>query len=382
MFIPLRTDSPLRSTPYANWVLIAANVLVYFITATHPQGWDQPFTLQPHSPALYQFFTYQFLHGGALHIAGNMLFLFIFGNSVNDKMGNIGYVAFYLAGGIVAGIFYTIFDQRGVPMLGASGAIAAVTGAYLILFPRALVTIVYFFFFIGRIELPSLWVIAAYFAMDVFANFGEDGVAHMAHIGGTIFGCAVCFCLVVTQLLPRDQWDMWALIQRWNKRRQYRDLVSRGYNPFDYTEAQREGNRKADDPNFARAQEIRERINAAMGSRNVEVAADLYVQMVQLDPTQVLARQNQMDVATQLHHQNRYAEAAEAYEKFLRSYPKSDRSELVELTLGILYSRYLHQYEKAKLHLAKAIDRLHEGREMDIAREEMREVQSHVGGTI
>jgi membrane associated rhomboid family serine protease len=382
MFIPLSTDSPLRSNPYMNWSLIAANVLVFFVTALHDPEWVQNYTLQPHSPALLQFFTYQFLHAGILHIAGNMLFLYIFGNGVNDKMGHLGYLAFYLAGGIIAGVVYTIGDQRGAPMLGASGAIAAVTGAYLILFPRALITIVYFFFFIGRIELPSLWVIAAYFAMDLFGNFGhQDNVAHLAHIGGTVFGCSVCFGLVATHLLPRDQWDMWALIQRWNKRRQYRDLVSKGFNPFDYTDAMKAGNKKADDPNTAVVLDLRQRLNAAMSSRNVEVAADLYVQMIQLDASQVLSRQNQMDVATQLHHAGRYPEAAEAYEKLLRSYP-NERSELVELTLGILYSRYLQQYDKAKQHLAKAIDRLHEGREMDIAKDEMQAVQSRLTGTI
>jgi membrane associated rhomboid family serine protease len=379
MFLPLRTDSPLKSTPYVNWLLIIVNVLVYMITATHPPQWSQAFALQPNTPSVIQFITYQFLHGSVMHVGGNMLFLYIFGNSVNDKMGNIGYLAFYLAGGVVAALFYTLTEHNGTPMIGASGAISAVTGAYLILFPRSMVTIIYFFFFIGKYELQSLWFILAFFVLDLMNSSGQDGVAHMAHIGGTIFGCIVCLVLVVTHLLPRDQWDVWALIQRWNKRRQYRDLVSRGFNPFDYTQTMRENNRKADDPNTARALELREKLNAAIGLRNMEVAADFYVQMIQLDPTQVLSRQNQMDVATQLHHSNRQAEAAEAYEKLLRTYPNTDRRELVELTVGILYSR-LRQFDKARQHLATAIDRLHEGREMEIAREEMRAVQSHVPG--
>jgi len=379
MFLPLRTDSPLRSTPYMNWLIIAANVLVFFFTSTHPQGWDDACALSPRSLSLHQFLTYQFLHAGAMHVGGNMLFLYIFGNSVNDRMGHIGYLAFYLAGGVIAGICYTLTEQSGAPMVGASGAIAAVTGAYLILFPQSMVTILYFFFFIGKYEIQSLWFIAAFFVLDVFGGLsGNDNVAHMAHIGGTLFGSLTCFVLVVVHLLPRSQWDVWALIQRWNKRRQYRDMVSRGYNPFDYTEAMKANNRKADDPNFTRVQEIRERLNAAIGMRNLEAAADLYVQMVQLDPTQVLSRQNQLDVGTQLHHASRYAEAAEAYEKLLRSYPNTERSEQVELMVGLLYARYLNQFDKAKQHLAKAIDRLHEGREMEIAREEMRIVESHL----
>jgi membrane associated rhomboid family serine protease len=374
--LPLRTDSPLRSTPYMNWLIILANVLVFAATATHPDGWDHAFALQPRTPTLFQFISYQFLHAGFLHIIGNMLFLFIFGNNVNDKMGNLGYLAFYIAGGIVAGVCYAATEQRGTPMVGASGAIAAVTGAYLILFPRSMVTVIYWFYLIGKYEIQSLWFILAFFALDVFGNFAnQDNVAHMAHIGGTVFGSVVCLGLVVSHLLPRDQWDVWALIQRWNKRRQYRDLVSRGYNPFDYTQSARAENQKADDPNAERVQDLRERINAAFAARNIEVAAELYVQMVSLDPAQLLSRQNQLDVANQLYHNNRYVPAAEAYEKLLKSYPNIERYEQIELMVGILYSRYLNQFEKAKQHLGKAIARLHEGKEMDLARDELRVVE-------
>ena len=361
-----------------NWALIAANILVFAATNVQPE-WKQQFALHPVHPLLLEFFTYQFLHEGWMHIIGNMLFLYIFGNNVNDKMGHIGYLAFYLAGGIIAGICYMLTEQSGAPIIGASGAIAAVTGAYLILFPQSMVTIFYWFIFFGRVEVQSLWFIAAFFAMDVFGNFaGQDGVAHTAHIGGTIFGSAVCLVLVATHLLPRDQWDVWALIQRWNKRRQYRDLVSKGYNPFDYSQSMKEDNRKADDPNFAKIMDLRERINAAIGIRQIAVAADLYVQLMLIDNTQVLSRQAQLDVATQLHHDSRYAQAAEAYEKLLRSYPNLERSEQIELMVGILYARYIHNYVRAKEHLSRAINRLHEGREMDLAKEELGIVESQL----
>jgi membrane associated rhomboid family serine protease len=364
-----------------NYLLIAANVVVFAITAVHPE-WAGLMDLEPRTPTILAFITYQFVHANITHIAGNMLFLYIFGNNVNDKMGHIGYVAFYLAGGIVAGICYTLTQQSGAPIVGASGAIAAVTGAYLILFPRSMITIVYWFIFIGRYEIQSLWFILAFFCLDVFGNFaGQDNVAHMAHIGGTIFGASVCLALVVTHLLPRDQWDVWALVQRWNKRRQYRDLVSKGYNPFDYAEGGREPGRdgpRRENPYAAQVQDLREKINAAIGQRQVEVAANLYVEMMQYDNTQTLSRQAQLDVATQLHHDNRHAQAAEAYEKLLRVYPKFERVEQIELIVGLLYSRYLHRYDKAKLHLLKAIERLHDGREMQLAREELAVVESNL----
>jgi membrane associated rhomboid family serine protease len=354
-----------------NYVLIALNVVAFAATAIMP-AWGDVFALHPHAPKLYEFFSYQFVHANFMHIGGNMLFLFIFGNNVNDKMGNLGYAAFYLAGGIIAGICYMLTEQAGNPIVGASGAIAAVTGAYLILFPHSLVTLFYWFIFPGRIEIQSLWFIAAFFAMDLFGNFaGQDGVAHTAHIGGTLFGSSVCLALVATHLLPRDQWDVWALISRWNKRRQYRDLVSRGFNPFDYTQSQRSTNQKMDDPTFAKAHALRERINGALTARQMPVAAELYLQLVQLDSGQVMSRQGQLDIATQLHHDGRYAQAAEAYEKLLKAYPNVERGEQIELMVGILYSRYLRNPERAKVHLTRVISRLHEGREAALAREEL-----------
>src|SRR5579864_139731 len=226
MIIPLGTDSRLRHTPYMNWALIGANVLIFVVwqhlraDASGHVALDMSdinprcaiYYLSPVFPRLSQFVSYAFFHAGWLHLIGNMLFLYIFGNNVNDKMGHVGYLAFYLAGGIFAGIAYVLLQGTGHPVLGASGAIAAVTGAYLVLFPRSNVTIFYFWYFFGRYEIPGFWFILFFFAQDVFLNFaGNSSVAHVAHIGGTIFGFAVCFALLAVQLLPRDQFDIVAL---------------------------------------------------------------------------------------------------------------------------------------------------------------------------
>ena len=378
-FLPIRTDSPLRSTPYTNWLLIAANLAMFAATTFDPSLTGR-LELSPRFPLLYEFLTYQFLHAGLLHVGGNMLFLYIFGNNVNDKMGNLGYLAFYLAGGVVAGAAYVMTEQGPAPIIGASGSIAAVTGAYLILFPRSHVSIFYWFLFLGRFELQALWFIALFFAQDVLLSHGgQDQVAHMAHIGGTVFGTLVCLALLVPQLLPRDQFDVWALIQRWNKRRQYRDLVAKGYNPFDYTHAP--GGRGRAPVIDGRVTELREQITAALGRHEVETAADLYVQVKVIDPAQVLSRQAQQDVATQLHQAGRYAQAAEAYESLLRTYPKLDRADQIELMLGVLYARYLHNYDKARAHLTAVAGRSHGGRELDMARDELAAIDAAQAAT-
>jgi membrane associated rhomboid family serine protease len=138
-----------------------------------------------------------FMHGGLLHIAGNMLFLWIFGNNVEDSMGRVKFVAFYLLGGLAATLLQTVTDPNSmVPNLGASGAIAGVLGGYALLYPRArVVTLIFIVFFVTVIELPALLVLGSWFVLELLASGqasggASGGVAHFAHIGGFLFGLA------------------------------------------------------------------------------------------------------------------------------------------------------------------------------------------------
>jgi len=354
-----------------NWLIILANMVVFGAQSVYGPAFNH-FELSPRQPQLIQFFTYQFMHGSPMHIAGNMLFLYIFGNNVNDKMGQLGYLAFYLAGGIFAGICYVLTQHGAAPVLGASGAVAAITGAYLVLFPRSYVTIVYFFFFIGMFELQSMWFILMFFGMDIILSGTGDTVAHMAHIGGTIFGSSICLLMLIPQLLPRDQFDVWALIQRWNKRRQYRDLVAGGFDPFSHVV---QGRKRIPDAVLQEVQMLRAQISESLAKRDVATAADIYLRLKSVDPEQVMSKQAQMDIATHFHHEGKYAQAAEAYEQLLKTYSSIDRVEQVELMVGLIYARYLNQYDRAKQHLQKAIARLHEGKEMELARQELSTVE-------
>ena len=142
-------------------------------------------------------FVSMFLHGGWLHIGGNMLFLWIFGNNVEDRLGRIAFVLFYLMGGLAAAGLQLAFDaSSAVPNLGASGAIAAILGAYLVMFPRARVLTLVFFFFITWVELPAVVVLGVWFVLQLFSGVGglaqhaTGGVAYWAHVGGFAFGMA------------------------------------------------------------------------------------------------------------------------------------------------------------------------------------------------
>ena len=371
--IPIGTDARQRSTPWMNYAIVAVHVAAFVVQGAFPRL--DRLALDPLDPPLYSFFTYALLHGGLPHLASNLLFLLIFGNSVNDKMGHAAYLGFYLAACVFAGAGYAVTSD--VPVIGASGAVSAVTGAYICLFPRANIRLLFWLW--GIIEIPSLWFIGFFFAQDLFFNFAgvPTGTAHMAHISGTVFGFAVCFALLHFHLLPRDHFDVVALFKQWNRRRQFRALTAGGYNPFAASEKLR-ADRTLPVPRDARQQqidELRQRITDALGARDHAAAASLYLELRKLDPEQVLARQAQLDVANQLASQQLYPYAAEAYELFLIHYRNFAQLEQVELMLGLIYARYLLKFDRARELLIKAMSRLHGERELTLARDELRRVE-------
>ena len=150
-------------------------------------------TKQP--SVFFTIFSAMFMHGSFLHIAGNMLFLWIFGNNIEDAMGRLKFTAFYLAGGVLAALAQFAIDTKSpIPTLGASGAVAAVLGGYALLYPRArVVTLIFIIFFITVIELPALVVLGAWFVLQLIdagssTVGGGTTVAYFAHIGGFLFG--------------------------------------------------------------------------------------------------------------------------------------------------------------------------------------------------
>jgi membrane associated rhomboid family serine protease len=212
--IPLKDDIPTRRFPIVTVALIAINVIVYF---AFEQGlWDLgntgnevvseygaiPYEITngqdlPGDPAPFwlTIFTSMFLHGSLLHLGGNMLFLWIFGNNIEDAMGRLTFIVFYLLGGLAAlGLQVATDANSHVVTIGASGAIAGVLGAYARLYPRArVVTIIIIIIFFTIITLPALLVLGLWFLLQLLPAFSEPvgsagGVAYFAHIGGFVFG--------------------------------------------------------------------------------------------------------------------------------------------------------------------------------------------------
>ena len=200
---PIRDHNPSDRTPYVTYVLIAINVLVFLGVnlASEPRALNLFFFDWAILPARISqgdgyetLVTSMFLHGGFLHIAGNMLFLWIFGDNLEDQMGHLGFLAFYLACGIGAGLVH-VFSAPGslVPTVGASGAIAGVMGGYLLLFPRAKIDILLIIIIFFRIFTIPAWImLAVWFVLQFFGGLGSNadmgGVAYWAHAGGFVIG--------------------------------------------------------------------------------------------------------------------------------------------------------------------------------------------------
>ena len=393
MLLPIRTNIWPRRTPYANYALIAINVLVFLASygemhiykiSGQPirlpiRPWAVQWLLVPAHRQYWQFLTYAFLHGSLVHILGNMFFLYLFGNNINDKLGHLWYLLFYLCGAILSGLGHAAVNWSSIaPTLGASGAVAAVTGAYLVLFPQTLITVLYWFFFIGTVEVPAMYFIGIKMILidNGIARY-TPGVAYDAHLAGYAYGIVITLLLLATRLVAGSNFDLWAMIKRWNRRRRYRDVVAGGYDPFTGTERRKSavaGEVKkiaAETQKEAKTREIRSSIGRWIGQRNLAAAADAYLELMAVDSQQVLPRQDLLDVANQLASDHRSAEAAQAYEQFLTHYSNYEHAEQVELMLGILYSRYLRDFEQAVKHLEKAAQGLTDSKQLQMCREEL-----------
>ena len=219
---PIRDHNPSEGTPILTWALIALNVLIHVWQAVAVQtdmalyGLYDAYALIPAEISAGQdlstLVTSTFLHGGWMHLIGNMLFLWVFGDNLEEALGRLGFVLFYLLGGVGAGLCQWAAEPLSpIPTIGASGAVAAVMGGYLLLYPKARVDVLIFIVIIIRIiPVPAWIVLALWFAFQIFGGFGADpltgGVAYWAHVGGFLIG----FAMMVPTWVRRGGAGWWA----------------------------------------------------------------------------------------------------------------------------------------------------------------------------
>jgi membrane associated rhomboid family serine protease len=202
--IPIRDHNPARGTPWVTWGLIAANVAIFlaywglFAQPFRIAALFGTFGLEPAEVAAGRApvtaLTYMFLHGGVMHLLGNMLFLYIFGDNLEAAFGRLRFLAFYLASGIGAGLVQVLADPAStVPIVGASGAIAGVMGGYLLLFPRARIDMLVLLVVVPLfLTVPAAVVLILWFGLQMLGGLGGDGgIAWWAHAGGFVIGGAL-----------------------------------------------------------------------------------------------------------------------------------------------------------------------------------------------
>jgi len=224
--LPLKDDIPSRTVPFVTVGLIAVNILAFFYQISLELTGD-PSALRAAQAFVFEFgltpcrltgscpapqasphpvvtvFTSMFLHGGLFHVFGNMLYLWIFGNNVEDALGHGRFLGFYLAAGVAAALAQTVVSPGSrIPMIGASGAVSGVLGAYLILYPHAnVLTLITFGFFIRIVKIPAMIVLGFWIVVQLLNGLGtlgagaRSGVAWFAHIGGFLAGIALLWFL-------------------------------------------------------------------------------------------------------------------------------------------------------------------------------------------
>jgi membrane associated rhomboid family serine protease len=387
--IPIGTSVQLSRRPTANIVLIALNSVVFLAplllkllgqpsAGANLHRLMESYMLHSSHPQLHEFITYAFLHAGWMHILGNMVFLLIFGNNVNDRLGNTGYLLLYLGGAIFAGFGHVLVSTS--PVLGASGAVAAITGAYFVLFPKTEIRILWTIILITTFDVPAFYfVLVKLIILDNLIApeiYGSGGVAHGAHLAGYLFGIAVPMALLALKLLPHSHFDLWAVMKRWQRRQPGQPGA---YQPFGMeppTDQRKFVFAKVrrsvpSHPQSEQITELRSRISQAMLDGELITAAKVYQELLDVDANQTMPEQSQLDIANKLMQESQHSAAAQAYELFLENYTRYPFREQIQLMLGLLYSRYLSKPDLAQKNLQGALEKLRDSGQRQMCQDEL-----------
>lgn len=347
----------------------------------------------------WQPFTSTLLHADLLHLAGNMLFLWVFGQAVEDRFGRVGFLALYVVGAYAAGGVHAAFERvwvepmiftdpasiaawaeaQGIPLeaarealerahaaggmwsyvpaIGASGAIAAVTGAFLVLFPRTNIRC-FWIFWLGVGNVPAWWFIGFAIAWNVMAQgVGVDrGVAYLAHLGGYAFGFGCAFTLLALRVFPREPYDLFTVFRQAHRRRQFRAVHAEAALSRPEAAAAKSPHQTRSIDELA---ERRAEVSRLIAEGDDGAAAEAYLALARdyahrPGPT-TLSRSAQYRVAAYLFQNGRAKEAAEAYERFLDAYPGDREADAIRVLLARLWGGSLGRGEDARAMLGKVI---------------------------
>lgn len=391
VFIPLGTDRPLRRSTVVNYALISLNLLA-FVACLMARGLGDEaleqlvrrfgLLLVPTEP--WRFVTYAFLHADFWHLLGNMLFLWVFGALVEDRLGRLGYACLYLGGAVMSGVAHVAVSRS--PVIGASGAVAAVTGCFLVLFPRTNIKTLILIVIMGIVNIPALWFIGFAIVKDVIGGMlVKDEVARGAHLGGYVTGVAVGIFLLATRIIGREPYDLVSLLRQARRRAELRSAVSE-------SERERPGARVV--PGAAAAENqhsealaaARADVSSRIARRDMTGAGRAYLELLDLHGpsadtgpgpgTAVMGKRHQLELAAWYYETADYKMAMMAYERYLHAYPRDVEVAHVKLLMGLIAARYLGQPERARALITDAEHALRDDEQIGLARSLLSELGS------
>ncbi|USN99265.1 MAG: rhomboid family intramembrane serine protease [Phycisphaeraceae bacterium] len=283
--------------------------------------------------AWYRALTFNFLHGDFMHLAGNMLFLWVFGRAVEDRLGRWWFLLFYLVGGAFSGLVHAWFESA--PAIGASGAISAVTGAFLVLFPRTRIKLLWFLILISVFQAPAWFFIGLQVAWNVIATTtGREGnVATLAHLAGYAYGFVIAFVLLWLKVLPREPYDLFSISRHAKRRQEFRAaarVAPRPARPMTKVQAER-----TEAVAHARAAVSRE-LSKGRPDAAVEPYRALLAEHGSTPGAATLSRNAQYQLGAHLYAKGETGLAAQAFGDFLAEYPADKEAPQIKVLLGRL----------------------------------------------
>lgn len=384
MLFPIGDDNPSERTPVVTWGIIGANVLVFLLTTKHLSLTDRvayEYGFVPSRGVWYTWFTSMFLHANLMHLVGNMWFLWIVGDNIEDKLGHLVYLGFYLLSGVVAVGFYLIFTELGAgntPLVGASGAIAGVLGCYMLFFPEARIRIFYwvFFFLIGVVAVRAKWVIGIWIALQLVewaatSNQMLGGVAYAAHVGGFLVGIGVAL-LLKEHLRKTGRLTRRVSVEKQlaENRPASRPAPHRFASPvFENPRVQRE---RDEEGFFGREEAIAENVKSGL----LDVAVERYREYTRMSHAKPIPAWAQIEIAGELFRRKDYEGALEAYRRYLSNFSSGPDAAEAKFRLGVILARHRREFFRAREYLVQAAMEHPDPQIADFAKKEMDRIQA------
>ena len=379
MFLPIGDDNPKETTPFVHYGIMTVNVVVFLYAlryGRHVGEFWLAWGLVPAEFDLTRLFTSVYVHGDIWHLFGNMLFLWIVGDNVEDRLGHVGYLVFYHLAGVAACLAHVAFAPNSLlPLIGASGAISGVMGAYAVFFPRAKIKIWYwvFFFFMGVAYVSATWAVGLWFLGQVLlrVGLGSRGVSYDAHIGGIVFGVAAA--LVLRGVFLRKPDTVRRVVgtggrePRWRRAGGARADTAWDARPAAPAAVELQGDV---DDNTA--------VAASLDAGDAQTAYRYFTRAAARAGWTSLDESIALRLGDALVQAGSYGPAARVYEVMVETFPQSPGGPEAAFRLGVILSRVNEDYDRAR-PLLDRVYRTHPGAgRRQQALDELRRIDAHL----